>query len=126
MPVGLILEDRETTFAPQWTGSALVRYTYPGDIAGGHVSIQGSLTYQSSVWQNLNNFDANLLPGRTLVDARIAWTSIDKKLIIAGFVKNLFDKRYDTVGFDVSYLTGGNLNSPGKPRTFGVNMSVNF
>lgn len=126
VPVGAGFADRETTFAPEWTASGLLRYTIPVEIAGGKIAVQGSASYQSAVWQNLNNFDANRLKGHLLVDARISWTSLDDKFTLAAFAKNIFDKRYDTIGFDESLLTGANLNSPGKPQWFGVNARVNF
>lgn len=126
VPTGAGFADVETTFAPEWTISGLLRYTYPEEISGGNVSIQGNGSYQSAVWQNLNNFAANRLKGYFIADARIGWEASDGKFQIAAFVKNVFDKRYDTIGFDESYLTGSNLNSQGKPRWFGVNAKVNF
>ena len=73
-----------------------------------------------------NNFAANRLKGYFIADARVGWAASDSKYQLAAFVKNIFDKRYDTIGFDESFLTGSNLNSQGKPRWFGVNGRVNF
>jgi iron complex outermembrane receptor protein len=126
VPIGAGFADRETAFAPEWTFSGLARYTYPSDVFGGKLAIQGSGSYQSAVWHNLNNFDANRLPGYFLADARISWTSADDRYTLAVFGKNVFDKRYETVGFDESYVTGANLSSPGRPHWFGVNMSAIF
>ena len=126
VPVGGRLRDVETTFAPEWTFSGLARYTYPEEIAGGKVAVQGAATYQSRVWHNLNNFDANYLHGYFLTDARISWTASDGHLTLAVFAKNLFDKRYETVGFDEAYVTGGNITSPGRPRWIGANVRMNF
>jgi len=126
VPTGAGFADVETTFAPEWTISGLLRYTYPVEIAGGRVAIQGNVTYQSAVWQNLNNFAANRLDGWITADARLSYTTSDDKFQLAVFVKNMFDRRYDTIGFDESYLTGSNLNSQGKPRLFGINGKMKF
>lgn len=126
VPVGSGFADRETTFAPEWTLSGLARYTYPGDVFGGKLSVQGSGSYQSAVWQSLNNFDADRMPSYFLADARISWTSDDKRYTVAVFGKNIFNKRYDAVGFDEAFLAGANLNSPGRPRWIGGNVSAKF
>ena len=126
VPTGDGIADVSTTYSPEWTISGLFRYTIPTEIVGGYVSLQGSGTYQSFVYQNLNNFAANTLPGWVTFDARIAWTSDDKRFQVAAFAKNLFDKRYDVIGFDESFLNGSNLQAQGKPRTFGVNARVKF
>ena len=126
VPVGAGFADRETTYAPEWTLSGLARYTYPSDVFRGKLAIQGGGSYQSAVWHNLNNFDADRLPGYFLADARISWTSADDRYTLAVFSKNVFNKRYDTVGFDEALVAGANLTSPGRPRWFGVNMSAKF
>lgn len=124
VPVAGGLRDVSTTFAPEWTASGIVRYTYPAAIAGGKVAAQVAGRYQSMVWQNLNNFDANRLDGYFTADARLGWTSRDERYQLALFARNIFDKRYETVGFDESYVTGGSITSPGRPRWVGVNARV--
>lgn len=126
VPVAGGFRNVSTTFAPKWTASGLVRYTYPQPIAGGKVAAQASGRYQSMVWQNLNNFDANRLRGYFTADARLGWTSPGDKYEIAVFGQNIFNKRYETVGFDESYVTGGSITSPGRPRWIGVNARVNL
>lgn len=126
VPVAGGFRDVSTTFAPKWTTSGLIRYTYPVTVAGGRIAVQASGNYQSMVWQNLNNFDANRLRGYFTADARLGWTSEGERYQIAVFAKNIFNKRYETVGFDESYVTGGSITSPGRPRWIGVNGRVNF
>ena len=126
VPVAGGFRDVSTTFAPKWTASGLIRYTYPQPIVGGKIAAQIAGRYQSMVWQNLNNFDANRLRGYFTADARLGWTSHDDTYEIAAFAKNMFNKRYETVGFDESYVTGGSITSPGRPRWIGVNGRVNF
>lgn len=126
VPVAGGLRDVSTTFAPRWTGSGLIRYTYPQAVAGGRVAVQVAGRYQSMVWQNLNNFTANRLRGYATADARLGWIAPGDRYEFALFAKNIFDKRYETVGFDEAYVTGGSITSPGRPRWIGVNGRVNF
>jgi iron complex outermembrane receptor protein len=126
VPIAGGIRDVEPTFAPQWTAAGLIRYQIPNEMAGGNVALQSSGSYQSRVWHNLNNFDANYLRGYFLFDARVSWESKTRDLAFAIFARNLFDQRYETVGFDESYATGGNITSPGKPRWFGANVRVGF
>lgn len=126
VPVGSGFADTETSFAPEWTASAVLRYTYPAVIANGNVSLQASGSYQSSIWQNLNNYDANKLDAYFTADARLGWTSTDLRYSLAVFAKNIFNKRYETVGFDEASSIGANITSPGRPRWIGVNGRWNF
>ena len=126
VPIGGTLRDVQTTFAPEWTLSALLRYTIPAPVAGGSLALQVNGNYQSKVWHNLNNFDANSLKGWGIVNARIDWKSGDDKLKLSLFANNLFDKVYDTVGFDLSQICGCNLSAQGKPRWIGVQARYGF
>lgn len=126
VPVAGELRDTHVTFAPEWTLSALLRYTVPTNVAGGSLAFQVDGNYQSKVWQNLNNFDANHLDSWGIVNASIDWTAADDRLRVSVFARNLFDKVYDTVGFDLSQICGCNLMAQGKPRWLGVQARYNF
>lgn len=120
VPVAGEIRDVHMTFAPEWTVSGLLRYTIPAQFADGSIAVQLDASYQSSVWHNLNNFDANSLKGWGIVNARIDWTSDDSKLKLSLFARNLLDNKYDTLGFDLSQICGCNLSAQGKPRWVGV------
>ncbi|RQW46114.1 TonB-dependent receptor [Novosphingobium sp. LASN5T] len=124
--VGGVRRNVETTFTPKLTLSGTIRYTVPTLIAGGEVGIQASANYQSRVWHNLNNFDANSLAPYGLVNARIDWTSADKNWLVAFSVKNLTNNVYDNIGFDLSQVCGCNLQAQGKPRWFSVSVRRSF
>lgn len=126
VPVGGVLKDVETTFAPKLTLSALLRYTVPVSVLGGKVGLQVDGNYQSKVWQNLNNFDANRLRAWGIVNARIDWTSPDEKWKLSAFARNITNNHYDVVGFDLSQICGCNLTAQGKPRWIGVQARYSF
>ncbi len=57
---------------------------------------------------------------------RLAWTSEDGNLSIAGWVRNLTDVRYKTSAFDASVFADVVLNFVGPPRTGGFDVTLNF
>ncbi|THF93615.1 MAG: TonB-dependent receptor [Sulfitobacter sp. SK025] len=124
--VGGELRDVETTFTPKLTLSGTIRYTVPADVAGGALALQASGNYQSKVWHNLTNFDANQLDAYGILNARVDWTSNDDHLNLSFSVRNLTNKVYDNIGFDLSQVCGCNLQAQGKPRwfEFGVRYSL--
>ena len=124
--VGGVRRNVQTTFTPKLTLAGTIRYTVPSLVAGGKVGLQASANYQSRVWHNLNNFDANSLAPYGVVNARIDWTSEDKKWLVAFSVKNLTDNVYDNIGFDLSQVCGCNLQAQGKPRWFNVSVRRSF
>lgn len=126
LPVGGVPKDVHMTFAPEWTLSALLRYTVPTQVASGDLAFQVDSNYQSKVWQNPNNFEANQLDAWGIVNARMDWTSGDGRWKLAIFGRNIFDKVYDTVGFDLSQICGCNLMSQGKPRWIGAQIRHEF
>ncbi len=116
------LKTRETTFAPKWTLSASARYTLPTTVAGGKTAFQIDGNYQSSVWQNLNNFDANKMPGWAIMNLRLDWTSPDTRWQASIFARNVFNKYYQIGGFDLSVICGCNEVAVGKPRWIGAQL----
>jgi len=60
------------------------------------------------------------------MDFRLEWHSQDAHWQVAAFVNNLADKRYYTIGYDLSTVTGSDSLVPGKPRWFGVELRYGF
>ncbi len=126
VPVGGVLKNVETTYAPNWTVSAMFRYTVPQQIAGGSTALQVDGEWHSKSWGNLNNFDADRIDDYTVVNGRVSWESEDRKFALAVFAKNIFQKTYEIIRYDTSILFGGNLSAKGKPRWIGVEGTVRF
>ena len=64
-----VFRNVEPTFTAKQAAALQLRYSAPGDIFNGHVELGGSVTYSSSFFHNLRNFDADELDGRTLANA---------------------------------------------------------
>ena len=113
-PAGVspLYRDVHPSFAPPVQLSGLVRYTW--NVGDGHLSLQFDTHYTSDFYHNLRNFAADHYPGYTISNARLAWTQGGWE--VAATVKNLTDKRYYDLGFDLATLCGCNENSFGPPR----------
>ena len=103
-----------------------VDYRVPVAIAGGDVSFHGGVSYASSIYHNIRNFDAQRFAGRTLVDVSATWESADSGLTLTVFGKNIFDKRYGQIGFDNTVGGGANQISFGPPASYGVTLGYRF
>lgn len=118
--------DVRPSFAPQTQLAGRISYQPPIDIAGGMITFGADGSYTSSFYHNLRNFDANKFDGYALFNARIGWEDMAKRLRLSVFVNNLTDKRYKTVGYDLSTLCGCTEESYGRPRWWGVNLGASF
>jgi iron complex outermembrane receptor protein len=122
---GSVLKDVKPTFSPETTMTGLARYTLY-DFAGGDLTFQASASYQSSIYSNLSNFDSTKFDSWTVVDGLVSWMSVDETWSVDLFVKNLFDERYNTIGFDLSSICGCNEEAQGKPRWVGLSVKYNY
>jgi iron complex outermembrane recepter protein len=93
---------------------------------GGSIAAQFDYSFTSSFWSDIRNFSASQLPSYALMDFRLEWHSQDAHWQVAAFVNNLADKRYYTIGYDLSTVTGSDSLVPGKPRWFGVELRYGF
>ncbi len=115
-----VTRDVRPAFAPETQLSGRISYTPPVSVAGGSLTFGGDASYTSGFYHNLRNFDANWLPSYTLFNARIGWEDDSERFRLSFFVNNLTDKRYKTVGYDLSTLCGCTEESYGRPRWWGI------
>jgi iron complex outermembrane receptor protein len=117
----------QAAYAPEQTASASLKYTLPSSVFDrGKLSFQVDGNYQSSVWDNPDNFTADRLPGYSLGNVRVFWVDPSGKLQVEGYMDNVTNKVYKTVGFDLSEICGCNLAAYGKPRWAGVTAKYHF
>jgi iron complex outermembrane receptor protein len=67
---------------------------------------------------------SELLDSRTLLNARLTYTSVEEKWTIAGYVTNLTDERYRLTAVD--FNTGFGYEQYGPPRQWGMMVRVRF
>jgi iron complex outermembrane receptor protein len=130
------LNDRSwntPAFSPNLTLRLGAVYTVSLDGAGS-VDIGGDAAYRGDTALAVDNADFTTrvpFPGMHqeaywLFNARIAWTSEDQRYTIAAIGKNLGDEVYRVDAQEFSSLGGIRTSYFGAPRTFQVNVAVNF
>jgi iron complex outermembrane receptor protein len=122
--------DIRPTFSSKHQGDAGLSYALPTTLLGGQVRATGDISYSSSFFDNLHNFSSEELPGRTLENASLAWSAARSGAKpawqVSAYVKNIADKRYPIVGFDISSNCGCSLEAYGMPRTYGLAVGASF
>lgn len=121
-----VFRDSRPSFSPRRQVSALARYEFPTDVFGGKIAAQLTGNYASEFYDNIRNFQASLLPSYVLANARLSWQSRDSHWQADAFVNNLADRRYYTIGYDLSNATGSNSLVPGRPRWYGLSVRYSF
>lgn len=116
--------DAITPYTPEQTFSVGVQYDHT--IRSGMLSFRVDSAYQSEVFDNSENTSWSRIGGRTLTNARIAYSRNDDwKLALE--VQNVFDKYYflsksDVGAFQLGVVTG----VPGLPRTWSLSVERRF
>ncbi|MCC7411887.1 MAG: TonB-dependent receptor [Gammaproteobacteria bacterium] len=116
--------DTPLVKAPEWSATASAQYFQPLSF--------GELLYRVDYSYVDENFpDARATPqlrqkAHSLVNTRVAWTSVDDSWTVAFYGKNVFDEKYVANGFDVSAFVGYFLGVPSDPRELGVQILRRF
>ncbi|MBS3927110.1 MAG: TonB-dependent receptor, partial [Sphingomonadales bacterium] len=124
LPDGVSLVNNKLPQAPEFSGSALMRYEF--GLAGGTASIQGDAIFQSSMCFTVMCAPVEREKGYAVANARLGFTTADDKIDVSFFVSNLFNKAYRVYAFDGSLYWGDVLGVYAKPRTWGVSVRYNF
>tara|TARA_R100001244_G_scaffold20643_2_gene21392 strand:- start:64516 stop:67068 length:2553 start_codon:yes stop_codon:yes gene_type:complete len=115
--------DLRPTYTPEWSGNTSLSYTT--DLGDGTLYLAGSMSFQSSFFHNAQNFSADKLKGWELFNLNASYKT-NNGLSVGGYIKNLFDKRYASVGLDLSGACGCNLEGYGEPMTWGLKIGYEF
>ena len=113
-------------YAPRVQVSADLTYKVPVDIHGGRLTLDAQANYASGFYHNIRNFNSDWFAGRTLVNLNANWSQGPKGLRVGAYAENLLDERYGVIGFDSTSVFGGNIESFGKPRTYGIRVGYVF
>jgi outer membrane receptor protein involved in Fe transport len=125
--------------SPQFKVSATVEQDIPLGHWGGlrpryDVVWTSETFYDITEGRGTPNFQGNfIVPEHTfsqqaffLHHARISYAPPSQNPVISFWVRNIEDKRYRTLGADASVFLGTTLHFIGEPRTYGVDVIVNF
>lgn len=121
-----VLRDVQPTFTPSVQLSGIARYVVPDVLYDGDVAFQMDANYASSAFHNINNFETHKMDAYVVGNARVTWYSDSGDWELGGFVNNLSDSRYQTIGFELSAVSGSNEETIGRPRWWGISARYNF
>jgi iron complex outermembrane receptor protein len=94
-------------------------------VLNGRLTVSAQANYASGFYHNIRNFNADWFGGRTLVNLSANWAG-ESGIRLGVYLKNLLDQRYGLIGFDSVANFGGNIESYGMPRTYGVSLGYKF
>jgi len=146
---GISIAGNQIPFASKWTFSAGGDLTV-GRVLEGDLVLSGEVAYKSKYWYDPFNDNARPNPtlpntsggltalyqgpngstdlvgskGYALVNGSLAWNS--KNLQVRVWGKNITDKQYYPFGYDTAGAFGTVLQTPGTPRTYGVDATIKF
>ena len=115
---------------PETSGTVWAEVRAPLDPALGEIMLRGEVYAQSSqFFSNAANSVAprTQLPGYELVNARLSWNRVmGSGFNAALFAQNLFDEEYFVGGMQLAVALGHNAAVVGMPRTYGIELSIEF
>ncbi|QDK35685.1 TonB-dependent receptor domain-containing protein [Sphingomonas sp. IC081] len=120
-----IIADVKPAFAPEKQVAAQAQWITPWSVAGGEVEFGGDLTYTGHFYHNIRNFSSNRIGDYVLVNGRIGWRNTSG-LSINFLVNNVFNKRYESVGFDLTTISANTEVAYGMPRNWAITLNQKF
>ena len=121
-PTGANFSGNKLQAAPERTGNAAIQYVHP--INGStEFLIRGEWTYRGDQFFQADNAPFTFQKGYSLYNARAALSFMNGTYDVALWVDNISDEVYATnrLGF-----LGTQLGHWGAPRTYGIEVAINF
>lgn len=115
---GVDFSGRQTPYAPEWTASARMSYSFP--IGDGEATASLQYAHIDERWGSFTQFESERMDSVGLVDINLAWAPWDDRWSIELWAKNLLDEEYISSALNVPPLFS--MASYGAPRRFGVDL----
>jgi iron complex outermembrane receptor protein len=110
--------------APEWQATGAVEWNI-GRIGAGAFAIRADASHQSRVFFSPDNVRFQDDPARTLLNARLRFTSSDGRWMLAAYGQNLTDETYN-LGVQRADAFFGSFRILGAPRTYGLEAELRF
>jgi len=110
--------------APEWSAAASAQYLQP--LSFGEIMYRVDYSYVDENFPDARATAQLRQESHSLVNTRVAWTSVDDSWTVAFYGRNVFDEKYVANGFDVSAFVGYFLGIPSEPRELGVQIVKRF
>lgn len=109
---------------PQWTASTLLQYHFA--IANGaSILLQTDWNYRADYYVNADNLHNPYIPGRTIGNARAAYSPASAQWEITLWAQNVTDRHYPMGGYRLGFANSDILYF-GDPLTYGISATVRF
>ncbi|NHN38250.1 TonB-dependent receptor [Pseudomaricurvus alcaniphilus] len=119
----LLTKDNVTLPTPEFSGTALLRYEFPGRVLGGYLSASADYFYTEK-WDAQSGIS---LPGYDLMNTRVDLARLgDGHLGLALWCRNLLDEEYTSAPGTLQASLPAKTAFYGDPRTFGMELSYTF
>ncbi len=112
--------------APRYSGSFYADYVTPLPGTSLQFGLRGDVTYVDHFQSQSDNDPKTVVPGYTLVNAKISLIGEDDRWELALTAQNLFDKRYLRQIQDQPLFARNYLAVAGDPRTYGLVLRVRY
>lgn len=122
--VGGTILDREPAYAPSINLTGLIRHEW--QMGRGTMAVQANGTYVGDHFLGLSNAAVQKQQGYVLLNTRLSYTFDDPDIELALFAKNLTDKEYRVLAFDLSGFFGSVESQYGRPREIGASVTFRF
>ena len=110
--------------APRRSASLSANWEHP--VGPGVLGLFLNANYRSSVYFDAANSDYAAQKGYWLGNARLSYAIEDDRWEVAGFVRNIGDKKYYISRFDIRDPFGMIQGITGTPRSYGIELNYRF
>lgn len=114
----------QLSYAPRFSSSIGGEYRLP--IGDDSLNFQINGSYKSRQFFDISNNPYTTQPGYWIANARIAYAFSDDRFEVAGFVRNLTNKKYYVGKYDLTNPFGFIQGIVGVPRFFGVEFNARY
>lgn len=111
--------------SPKWSFSVRAAYEHPiTDTLS--VRLQSDVNWQDDVYYNVDNVEETRQSAYAIWNARLSLLSSNGQWEVAGWVRNIADKNYWSYLIDIGESFGMIQGMRGMPRTYGLELSVQY
>lgn len=122
---GVDVEGNELLSSPSTNLTGAVDWSFPLT-AWGYADFRVDASYVSEYYYDLVNSPAATQDGYTLVNSQIRFQPDNEKYSVTLWVKNLTDRFYAPVKYDVLDVAGYIYRQVNPPRTYGITVGMEF
>jgi len=118
-----VVRDVEPAFAPREQVSVMANWTPP--VWNDNITLSANVNYTGRFFNNLRNFTSNVTSDYIIANASAEW-KVNPSFTATVALDNIFDKRVNLIGFDLTTFCGCSHESYNRPRTWRVSLGYEF